>query len=100
MLILITRSIHFLLIARFISRCTGTVTHFREVSYSATLDTVFHIVLWSRVNFINKDINVCCVSTQVFLRRVKSSFDCSGSRHKNRVYSDTYGVMLRAGERV
>ena len=58
------------------------------------------IVLWSRVNFINKDINVCCVSTPVCLPQGKSSSECSRSRHKNRVYSDTNGAMLSTGDRV
>ena len=57
-------------------------------------------VLWSRVNFLNKDINVCCVSTPVCLPQVKSYFECSMSRHKHIVYSDTKGAMLSAGDRV
>ena len=52
------------------------------------------IVLWNRVNFLNKDINVCCVSSIVCLPQVKSSSECSKSGHKHRIYSDTDGAML------
>ena len=38
------------------------------------------VVLWSRVNFINKNISVCFVSTPVFRPQVKSSSECSRSR--------------------
>ena len=37
------------------------------------------VVLWSRVNFINKDINVYCVSTPVCLPQVQLSFEYSTS---------------------
>ena len=52
------------------------------------------------MNFINKDINVCYVSTSVCPPQVKSSSECSRSRHKHRVYSDTNGAMLSAGDMV
>ena len=58
------------------------------------------VVLWSKVNFINKDINVCWVSTPVCLPRVKSSSECSRSCHKHRIYSDIDGAMLSTGDRV
>ena len=55
------------------------------------------VVLWCRVNFLNKDINLCCVSTPVCLPHVKSSSEYSRSRHTHRVYSDTDGAMLSTG---
>ena len=57
------------------------------------------VVLWSRVNFLNKNNTVCCVSTPVFLPQAKSSSECSRSRHKHNVYSDTDGVKLSTGDR-
>ena len=52
------------------------------------------VVILSRVNVLNNYVNVCCVSTAVFLSRVKSFSECSRSRHKHMVYSDTHGAML------
>ena len=57
------------------------------------------VVLRSRVNFINKHINVCCVPTPVCLPQVKSSSECSRSRHKHRFYCDTNRTMFSAGIR-
>ena len=70
---------------------------FLDVTRMASTNFIF---LWSRVNLINKDINVCCVSTPVCLPQVKSSSECSRSRHKHRVYIDTNGAMLNAGDMV
>ena len=56
------------------------------------------VVPWNMVNFLNKDINVCCVSIPVCLPQVKSSYEWSRSRHKHRVYSDTDMPMLSTGD--
>ena len=47
------------------------------------------VVPYIRVNFPNKHINVCCVSTSVFFPHIKSSSECSRSRHTHMIYSDT-----------
>ena len=54
------------------------------------------VVLWSTVNFIKKYINVCCISTPICFPQVKSSSECSRSRRKHPVYSDSNGSMLSA----
>ena len=58
------------------------------------------VVLWNRLNFLNKDINVFWVSTAVCLPQVKLSSGGSRSRHNNRLYSDSKGAMWSAGDRV
>ena len=58
------------------------------------------VVLWNMVNILNKDINVYGVTTSVIIPHVKSSSECSRSRHKRMVYSDTDGAIMSTGDRV
>ena len=82
--------------------CSGFYTPLVYVSLMSHvwLRQTSRIVLCSWVNFLNKDINVCCVSTPVFLPRVKLPSECSMSQHKHMVYSHRNGAMLSAGDMV